>query len=237
LIYASLTMAAAVLGCTVTLSLGAAGFLLLLTFFALSVITDKIKERHNKTGQNEKTKHETRTAMQVVANGGLPFLAAVLYALTAERVFVFIYVATLAEALSDTASSSLGSLSRRTYDLFRLRRCTSGESGGMSLVGTLTAAIFALLIPSLALPFDLVGVSEALLISLVAFSGSIIDSLLGSLVQGKFICTICEKMTESKEHCGLATKHYRGCRLVDNSAVNLLSALATAILTAIVIVP
>lgn len=225
------TVMATLLGTVTSVSLGNFGFLALLTFFAVSTLTDKIKKSRDKAGQNKKRK--PRNAQQVIANGILPLFSSVFYIATGDHVFLLAYVATLSEALADTASSSVGSLSSRAYDIFRLRRCAVGESGGMSLLGTLTALVASSLPSFVALFFGVISPLDVLLVSLIGFIGSIADSLFGSILQGKFICSVCNMQVETPKHCGEKTKLCHGLSFVNNSTVNFISALFTFSLTVI----
>ncbi len=233
-------MAATVLDLSITISLGNLGFLILLIFFAGGVAVDKIKKRHKKSKQNDKTEIEKRgdcrDHVQVLANGSVAAVCSVLYLITGEEVFVIAFVASLAEAFADTAASGIGILHGRAFDLLRMRPCTPGVSGGMSVLGTVSSAIAALLISAISLLFDSIGIITALLIAISAILGAIFDSFLGSLVQVKYRCRRCLQIVEREEHCGQATEKHSGLRFVNNDVVNLLGTLFSAILAAILYV-
>lgn len=53
--------------------------------------------------------------------------------------------------------------------------------------------------------------------------GNLLDSLLGSLVQVKFICKICRKVVEAETHCGVKTNYYKGFQWIDNNVVNFIA--------------
>jgi len=223
-------IAALVLDFSVSVSLGNFGFLLLLTFLVLGIFTDKLKKR---SARNSEEKGACRDAQQVLANGLLPALSSLAYLATANMLFVFIYVATLAEALGDTAASSLGSHSNNTYDLFRLRRCERGLSGGVSVLGSISAVVFSAIIPFIALGFGMISTRELLFAVLIAFAGVFFDSLLGSLIQAKYRCSVCGKITERRVHCNAPTDLSSGCRIVTNEIVNAVSVLFVSIISAI----
>lgn len=229
------TVMATLLGTVVSVALGNLGFIVLLAFFIGSTITDKIKEKYNKSRQNSEKENKPRTSRQVMANGILPLVSSILYIVTDDHVFLLAYVSTLSEAFADTASSSIGSLSVRAYDIFRFRRCEAGESGGMSPLGTATALVSAALLSSIALLFAAITPLELLLVSLIGFVGSIADSLFGSLLQGKFICHACKRQVETRVHCGEKAELCRGLSFVNNSTVNFISALFSFALTVILL--
>ena len=219
------TTAAIFLDIAVSISLGNLGFLLLLAFLVLGILTDKLK-RKNTDIKEEKSSH--RDASQVLANGLVPIVCAAMYFAIGERAFLLAFVATLAEALGDTAASSLGSYSKSTFDLFKFRKCEQGISGGVSLIGTLSAALFSAIIPLIALAFSLISLTEMLLITAIAILGVFFDSLLGSLLQAKFCCSVCGALTEKREHCGTPTELVSGIRFIRNDTVNAISTLFTA---------
>lgn len=219
------TIAAIFLDIAISISLGNLGFLLLLAFLVLGILTDKLK-RKNTECKEEKSSH--RDASQVLANGLVPIVCAAIYFAIGERAFLLAFVAALAGALGDTAASSLGSYSKSTFDLFKFRKCEQGISGGVSLIGTLSAVIFSAVIPFIALAFSLISLTEMLSVTAIAILGVFFDSFLGSLLQAKYICTVCDSLTEKREHCGTPTELVSGIRFIRNDTVNALATIFTA---------
>ena len=103
-------------------------------------------------------------------------------------------------------------------------------SGGMSLLGTVAAAFGASLM--MLFGYSRLGGSWLLLLigGISAFAGCIFDSFLGSLVQEKYRCAVCGKLTEKDSHCGKPAAHVRGLRGIDNDTVNFCSSLFAAVL-------
>jgi uncharacterized membrane protein len=79
------------------------------------------------------------------------------------------------------------------------------------------------------------GMSVKLVIVIVVIPmvGIAVDSILGSLVQAKYKCAVCGKITEKTCHCGEKTLHVGSIKLINNDAVNIISNFATAILAAV----
>lgn len=222
-------VAAIILDIVVSLSLGNTGFILLLTFFVLGILVDKLKKHiKNNRGIDEGLKGESRDHMQVLANGLIPALMGILVSLTGEELFVVAYVASLAEALADTAGSGVGAFAKRTFDPFRWRTCDNGLSGGMSILGTLASIIGAVIISLIGLAFNYLNIYTFLVALIAGFAGSVFDSFLGSVFQAKYNCTVCGKVTEKHIHCDTKTEKHSGFTLIDNDVVNLLSSLFSA---------
>lgn len=213
----------------VSLAFGNAGFLVLLVFLFLSVVSDKIKGRY-KGRAADGDKHGARNEWQVFANGIVSATTAVLFLVTKQQVFCAVYIAAVAEAFADTVASGLGIFAKNTYDVFRFRKCEKGISGGMSLIGTASSLIASILLSTLASLLGMTDILSALWISLIAFSGMIFDSLLGSLLQVKYKCRACGQVTEQSVHCGESAEKYRGVSFIDNNMVNIMANLFTAIL-------
>ncbi len=220
-------IAALILDLAVPLALGNEGFILLLLFLTLGMVTDKLK---GKSAHQIEEKGSCRDAVQVLSNGLVPMILAVSSCFVLKEAFIFAYVTVLAEALGDTAASSLGSRARNTFDLFKLRRCERGMSGGVSLVGTLSALGFSAIIPLVAFALDVLTLDKALFAVPLAFTGVIFDSFLGSVFQVKYRCLLCGKLTEKKLHCGEPTAYDSGIKFVTNDTVNAISAAFTAII-------
>ena len=221
---------AILLDATVSIVFGNFGFILLATFLFGGVIIDKIKKRAKKQGRTEEEKpSHSRDALQVAANGAVPALIALLYFITKNQIFILAYIASLAEAFADTAASGLGAFAKRVIDPFRLKSIQNGLSGGMSIVGTLSALVGAFAFSALGFFF---GISPMLWvkIALLAFLGTLIDSLLGSLLQVKYRCSVCGAITERREHCGARTERYSGISFINNDIVNFISVAFTSLL-------
>lgn len=206
------------------------GFLVLISFFVGALIVDKIKKRRVKV-DTITLKEGTRDLIQVIANGLIPLVMAILYSYTRHFGFLIAYVATLAEAFADTVASGFGVFSKSTYDIFKLKKCECGISGGVSLVGTFAGLVGAFILSLYLLIFDF---KLVLLATATAFLGVIFDSFLGSLFQIKFRCTVCGKITEKYSHCDAPTKKEGGFAFFDNDVVNLLSGAFTAVITVVI---
>lgn len=222
---------AVIMDIVISLALGNFGFVLLTTFFVGSIVIDKIKRKKKDLSSDDGMKGDRRDYMQVIANGLIPTLSALLFYVSGRAIFICAFVASLAEAFSDTVASGIGAFSARTFDPFRMSECSNGLSGGMSLLGTLASLIAAVVIGLVALAFGATDIWMTLIAVGSGFVGAVFDSFLGSVFQVKYKCRICDKITEKEAHCGCPTDKYSGLSLIDNDIVNLLSALFAAALS------
>lgn len=227
---------AVVLAVLATIALGNAGFILLLVYFASSIITDKVKKRARGIAPEAplQTKKFKRNIVQVASNGAAAGICALLLFITESPAFAVGFVAALAEALSDTAASGIGALAKKTYDPFRRRICEKGVSGGMSLIGTLSSFCFGVAFSALAYAVGVISIYGAAVVSAAAFLGMIIDSALGSLLQAKFVCKVCGRSHEKPICCGTPSKRVSGVGFITNSTVNLISNTLCAVITVVV---
>jgi uncharacterized protein (TIGR00297 family) len=221
----------------ISVSLGNAGFCLLLAFFGLGILVDKIKKRYKKSGQKPsedvEKKGDCRDEAQVLANSVVATICAVLFAITKNRLFVIAFTASLAESLADTVASGVGVLHPKAYDLFRMRPCKPGLSGGMSVLGTVSSLVAAGIMGGIGFCLGLVSGWEIVIVILSAFLGGIFDSFLGSIVQVKYKCSLCGEITEKEEHCGKVPEKYSGISFVTNDTVNLFGSAFAALLAAV----
>lgn len=209
------------------------GFVMLSAFLVLSVLIDKIKKRKKGVDSLE-AKGDCRDEMQVIANGFAAAICCMLYVITNKHAFLIGYIAAIAEAFADTVASGLGVFSKKTFDLFRFKKIDKGLSGGMSVIGTLSSLVAAFSISLLALAFGATRTVGVIIAASCGFLGNIFDSLLGSLVQVKYRCPECGKLTERSEHCSNATVYESGVKFFDNDLVNLTSGIFASTLAVVI---
>ena len=226
-----------------TLIFGLGGWVwgvLLAVFFISSSLLSHFKEREKAAVAEKFEKGHRRDMGQVLANGGLGAVIAVLSAIVPESVvpqltWFFLFLGVMATVTADTWATELGTLSKGAPRLITNGRAVEvGTSGGVSPLGTgvsfagglligLTAGLLApvagLLPWSAALPVAFIG-------ALSGAAGSLIDSLLGATVQQIYYCDTCAKETERRLHrCGTTTRPLRGWAWMNNDLVNLISSL------------
>ena len=224
--------AAIILGTLVQWTGGWVAFLALVLFFGPAVVVSKAgssikdgdaKAVHRRTG--------SRTALQVLANGGPALLFLVVSALEGgSAAFLGAGLCSLAAAGADTWSSEMGMLSRHGPVSFLTRQpVRRGISGGVTTLGFLGALVGAAFVAPLALFIGLPIVTGLLAIAAVTvcgMAGSLLDSLLGDTLQAKYRDPTSEGWTERTDMDGAALTLERGFAWVDNDLVNAVSSLA-----------
>ena len=220
------TLIALLLDLVASIAFGNIGFIILICFFGGSLIADKLKKKREECKQ-------PRNAIQVLANGSLGILFGILYLIFSSPIFLVAFASVFSEALADTASSGIGSRSEKTFDIFRMKKVSPGTSGGMSWLGTLSAFIFASLIAAVSAISLHIGFKEVLIILIAGFLGSVFDSFLGSLLQGKYKCSVCGEQIEEPVHCDTKTVKLSGIEWMNNSAVNFFSTIFASLISII----
>lgn len=142
-------------------------------------------------GRSRKTalagsRHEVRSWQHALANTGAALIVAVLpKMLLSPAAHQALFVAALAAALSDTASSEIGLLARSKPRLITSwREVEPGEDGGVTLLGSTAGLLFGACLPILALSAGLIAEWwVVLLVTCAAMGGNLVDSLLGSALE------------------------------------------------------
>jgi uncharacterized protein (TIGR00297 family) len=169
------------LGATLYVLTGRAGFAVLVAFFVFgTAVTRWGFERKAARGTAEE-QGGRRGGSHVIANGLAAFLVAVAARFFPQRpdLWAVAYVASFAAALSDTASSEIGPLaSGAPFDLRTGRRVPAGTPGAVSAAGTAAGAAAAVALSLLASALGLLTVPAAAAAAAGGFGGNLCESLL-----------------------------------------------------------
>ena len=217
-----------------TLIFGLGGWLwgvLLVAFFVSSSLLSRFKDQEKAALAEKFAKGHQRDMGQVLANGGLGAVIAVLAALYPNPLWLAAFVGAMATVNADTWATELGVLSPNQPKLITNGRTVEvGTSGGVTLLGTaatLGGGLFIGMLAAIVLLFER-NMEQALLMMpagmVGGLAGSLFDSLLGATVQAIYYCHTCNKETEQSLHrCGTPTELVRGLRWLSNDLVNLTS--------------
>jgi uncharacterized protein (TIGR00297 family) len=208
--------------------------LLLILYFATSSALSRL-------GNDKKTartisvieKGGERDAIQVLANGAVFAVAALLAILIPahEMRWAALGAGALAASASDSWATEIGTLVGGTpRSIVGFRPLPFGMSGGVTLAGSIAAiagaAVIALFAVALAWP-----VRAAFAAFVGGIAGSTLDSLLGATLQLRRRCDRCDCDTERTIHdCGATTSRAAGIAWLGNDAVNLICGAAGGLL-------
>jgi uncharacterized protein (TIGR00297 family) len=201
------------------------GALLILYFVASSALSHVGRPEKERRTRGMVAKGGARDAIQVLANGGIFAVCALLVPLagTHARELAAAAAGALAAAAADTWATELGVLFGGTpRTLAGLRPVPPGTSGAVSVAGSAGMVAGAL---AIALAARALGLTDAVAIVTVAgCAGALADTLLGATVQERRWCAACNLATERRVHdCGSPTLRAGGMAVLDNDAVNLLA--------------
>ncbi len=212
----------------------------LIYFFVSSSILSAIKTKRKKEAMTFSEKTGPRDFWQVMANGGLGAMTILIARFGIFEISgmfgYFTYVILFAIATADTWATEIGTLSPETpHKMLILQRVKPGESGGMTVIGSVAAFIGAatlMIVTSFVSSLDSVYENTtsfrnillyALIAGIIGLIGSLIDSFLGSYYQAEYYCEKCQSVTENKTHCGVKAELVQGVAWVNNDMVNFLS--------------
>jgi uncharacterized protein (TIGR00297 family) len=204
-------------GAAVAWGLGWPGVALLLAFLISGSLLTQLAER----------RPPRRTSRQVLANGGVAAVAALLGSWTAAA-------GAIAAAAADTWATEIGSFSPVPPRLITTgARVTRGTSGGITALGTVGgvagAAAIAGLAHLLAPRGAALSPSESAVLAGAGVLGMLVDSVLGATLQGRYECPACGAQLErGSAICHEPVRIIRGKRWLDNDGVNLAATLAGA---------
>ena len=230
-------------------------WLLLMWFFGSSNIASKFMARRaaRRLGEGRasgapRKRSKPRKLRQVLANS-VPFLACALaYAATGQAWFLIVSAGALAASTADTWASEVGVHSAKPpVNIITREPMERGLSGGVSplglgatVVGSATCAFLAAFLFR-AFGFDVpVGPAAFLFIVLCGVVGSVVDSMLGALVQAKYRAPGANgeagPIVDASPQRGAAGYTLSsGYAWVTNDAVNLMSGIAVVLLGVLVV--
>ena len=171
-------------------------------------------------------KHGARNWKQVIANGLMAFLGVLIYGFTGNFAYLVMFAASVAEANSDTWAGETGRLSRQNpVSILTLRPVNRGLSGGVTVLGFAGGFAGSLLIAVLFLLLFCSSFTQCAVVVASGFTGCVLDSVLGASVQALYYDEKNGVYTEDPSF-----EHVRGLKWMDNSMVNLLSNIFSAVL-------
>ena len=173
---------------------------LLLIFMFSSFGATKFKFSLKKTKGVSEGEKGRRSVKNVLGNGMVPMIIALLSFKIEHQEIVFISAVCVAAA--DTMASEIGVLSDNVYLITNLKKVKAGTDGGISFLGQFSAlfgAFFVALIGWIILPhyssMDRT-IFTLFLPILIGFIGCQIDSVLGATLENKYLFSMDKKFEE-----------------------------------------
>ena len=198
----------------------------ILAFFVLSSILSKLGKKSAEATQ----KGSNRDVLQVLANGGVPMIIAIVHFFHPFDLAYVMYLGAIAAATADTWATEIGFFSKNDpRHILNFRSVGKGTSGGVTLLG-FVGSIFGAGVIALIGRVVTGGAVPVVWILIAGFVGSFVDSVLGGSVQAMFKCSVCNKETEKRMHCQMHTSHSKGFKWLDNDGVNFVNTVVGAMI-------
>lgn len=173
--------------------------------------------------------HSARRASQIAAVGLFAIIFLGIYRYTDYELFYYLFFLALTEQFADSMASDIGRHTNRSnVNIITLKPIEKGISGGISALGTVSALLGSLLLMSIPYFLGAVSLAAYIVISLLSFLGTVIDSVVGALFQALYRCRECGVKVEKNTHCGIEAELIKGFRAVDNTAVNYIAGFLTS---------
>lgn len=199
--------------------------------------------------RHARTVSSPRTAIQVLANGGVVAICAIFsrfgLAGLSTRDWILVGLGSLAACTADTWATEVGAMAPGPpRSILTFRPLRAGLSGGVTLTGlgaSVAGSAFLVCMVALLWPVGSVTLAwrpdivEMLSIGWAGILASLLDSVLGAGLQRRYRCETCGEPSDGPIHCGARATATGGLRWMTNDAVNLLASLAGAGATALLL--
>lgn len=223
---------ASFLGALFYFAFGIYGILFVLFCYAVMIAVSFVSKWLKNDISDVVKKTKGKDVVEVFANGFWGIVAALLFLVTENTVFYAVALMTVSASFVDSLASDVGTLSKKVpYDIFKRMRVSRGVSGGVTLLGSLASLIGAFVFATAIVLILAWTWWYTPVIALVLYAGAWVDTLLGSLCQVKYRCSVCAKTTEKEVHCQQPCEIVGGCRHINNDTVNILSNTAVFLLS------
>jgi len=202
----------------------------ILTFFLLSSFLSRIRTEQKLAAETSYSKNSRRDALQVLANGGVPWMTFMLFLLLHEDFLYVAHVGSIAAAAADTWGTEIGTLSGQQPRLLTtFERADAGRSGAVTAAGSAAGIAGAVIVGFPALLWIESPTAFVVAVTLGGTLGSAVDSLAGAVLQAQWRCAKCDRITEQKNHCEVNGRLERGYARISNDTVNILCTLSGAL--------
>jgi len=158
-------------------------FLTLLVFYVLGSAITKYKYGLKLERGIAEQSGGARGFANVFSNSLPALFFAMNYGVFKNEVFTLAFVASISTALGDTMASEVGKTADKVYLITNFRLVEPGTSGGVSMVGEISALIGCSTVSTFAMLMGLIDVRGLIISTLLGFFGVHIDSILGATLE------------------------------------------------------
>ncbi len=176
-------MAATIVGMLIIISTDLRFFVTLLLFYGIGSAATKYKYLEKEKLEIAEPAGGARGYSNVFANSLTALFFALNYGYFHIDAFKVGFVASLATALGDTLASEIGKTSKRVYLITNFKPVRPGESGGVSLIGEISAFVGSFIVSFYAFVFGMINEWGFVIALLSGFIGVHIDSILGATLE------------------------------------------------------
>jgi uncharacterized protein (TIGR00297 family) len=127
-----------------------------------------------------------RNIWQVMANILVSVVFSILFLISGQQIYIYLYISSIAAVTADTWASEIGPIfQKRCFSLAKWGKADAGVSGGISIAGTLASFSGSILLSLLAwkVLFRVIEIESILIISTAGFLASFMDSVLGAFLE------------------------------------------------------
>lgn len=127
-----------------------------------------------------------RNIWQVMANISAGLVFSILFLLSSQPLFIYLFISALAAVTADTWASEIGPIfQKKCFSLSEWRKADAGVSGGVSVAGTLASFLGSFLLSILAwiVFFPVMNIQSVLILAISGFLASYVDSVLGAFLE------------------------------------------------------
>lgn len=204
-------------------------------FFISTIVAVISKHLDKKVEENKKS--NGRKANQIIAVGLFGILSLIIHYYSGVRLFYYLFFLSFVEQFADSMASDIGRLTKKkNVSIITFKPVEKGISGGVSLLGTSCALLGSLLLMLIPYFFNEVTFKFYISIALLAFLGTVVDSIIGAIFQALYRCNVCSKLIECPIHCDGNAELLKGFRIIDNTAVNYIASFVTCMMGFILLV-
>lgn len=159
--------------------------LVMLAFFIMGSAGTRYKYEYKKRIGVEQGQGGARGYRNVFSNGIIGCIAAVLYGVFAEPVFIVMYVGSIASAAGDTLASEIGVTGGIPTMITTFKKVPIGTNGGVTWTGELVAVLGSFVVSLVALVLGLITPSMLIICTMAGFVGTNIDSIVGATLENR----------------------------------------------------